>query len=673
MPLTLDALPFDALFNIAAGLYIEDIVHLGRTNKQLRSLLSEETACRRTVETHISRTKEALLARSGEITYHRALQRVYSSREAFSTATPFSASVLAYGATFAYKQGVLCYLQDDNIRILHVHTAAKSEQIINIRILLAHASQGDSGFHHGTATLLNYSDSILIVLCEPQVGEEEGWLLAVNVEVGTPTTRRVLISRKLQTSARIFARHDKSYLYYGTHSGIGSHGHHEWIVTGIPLNGSPALCSDVIQLDNFVGSDIGLTVFFEIHDGFFYALSNQTSFEVEEVDWTSYYNCFRFPVDHPNPNIVQHRQIWRRNHVEGPINDSWTDLGLFIDESTGRLMIIEARREWQGGGSTSQRTYYTEPVVFPNPPSPDEMPPNVLPASSSSVFASLAESKYFPGLPINDPLVDTLTSGDKPHYEPPHIRIDKHTHPDDDGLSTMVPNFILAKTKVRAYNPCSSAFLDLVDDPLPPSAATKFRIRQRLRIRVGSRKRASPDYEDPDCDGHRLLKRPKIDPETDEPIEGSEEKFIDRGVHMWPPSNAAPELYDILNPIPSASNEVIGVADERTLIYMTGSSSSPQRRAIVLINFDSAIRFPGLQKLQSGIDQTVCSPSISSDRVVGVELDGTRIGGEKNDSKGKRAVVRYPDTDSESHDKATSWFWTEEAQYLSIGKGFNLR
>ncbi|KAI9748554.1 MAG: hypothetical protein M1835_001761 [Candelina submexicana] len=673
MPLTVDALPFDALFNIAAWLFIEDFVHLGRTNRQLRSLLSEETACRRAVETHISHTKESLLAQKGVITYHRALQRVYSRREAFSTATPFSASVLAYGATFAYKQGVLSYLHDGNIRILHVHDAAKKEHIISIQSLLAQAGQATIELQYGTVVLLNYSDNILIVLCESQFSDEESWLLAINVEADTPLSKRVLVTRSLQTSAKIFARHDKAYLYYGTHSGIGSHGHHEWVITGVPLNGLPDQCLETVQLENFVGSDIGLTIFFEIHDGFFYALSNQTSFEVEEVDWTSYYNCVRFPVDRPSQIFLQRQQIWRRNHVEGPINDSWADLGLYIDETTGKLMIIEARREWQGGGSTSQRTYYTEPVNFPDPPSPDELPLDTPTALSSSNIDSFTSSEFLFGLPMNDPLVGTITSENKPHYEPPHIRLDKYTHPDDDDeFSSAAPSFILAKTKVRAYNPSGTAFLDLVDDPLPPSAATKSRLRQRLRLRIGSRKRASPDYEDADSDGHRLLKRPKIDPEINERIAGSEERFINRGVHMWPPDNAPPELFDILNPIPCASSEVTGVADERSLIYMTGTSSSPQRRAIVLINFDPTIRFPRLQKLSSDIEPSAYNPGSARDRVVGVELDGRRVGGEKCDGKGKK-VISGVNGSLDARGGVKNWFWSEEAMYLRLGKGVRTR
>jgi len=50
MPLNLDALPFDILFTIALDLSVDDIVHLGRTCRQLRSLLKEDTLCRKVIE-----------------------------------------------------------------------------------------------------------------------------------------------------------------------------------------------------------------------------------------------------------------------------------------------------------------------------------------------------------------------------------------------------------------------------------------------------------------------------------------------------------------------------------------------------------------------------------------------------------------------------------------------
>lgn len=46
----LDRLPFDVVFSVAEHLSLEDVVHLGRTCKQLGSILLEETLCRRIAE-----------------------------------------------------------------------------------------------------------------------------------------------------------------------------------------------------------------------------------------------------------------------------------------------------------------------------------------------------------------------------------------------------------------------------------------------------------------------------------------------------------------------------------------------------------------------------------------------------------------------------------------------
>jgi len=51
--------------------------------------------------------------------------------------------------------------------------------------------------------------------------------------------------------------------------------------TGRPVTEKP------IQLVDFFGSELGSTVCSGIHNSYFYAVSNQTSLEVEEVDWAS--------------------------------------------------------------------------------------------------------------------------------------------------------------------------------------------------------------------------------------------------------------------------------------------------------------------------------------------------------------------------------------------------
>jgi len=79
MPLNLDALPFDVLFTIAFDLSVDDIIHLGRTCRQLKSILAEDSLCRKVIEvrnqspippkpSELNRVAETLRALRGSIT-----------------------------------------------------------------------------------------------------------------------------------------------------------------------------------------------------------------------------------------------------------------------------------------------------------------------------------------------------------------------------------------------------------------------------------------------------------------------------------------------------------------------------------------------------------------------------------------------------------------------------
>jgi hypothetical protein len=75
-----------------------------------------------------------------------------------------------------------------------------------------------------------------------------------------------------------------------------------------------------------------------VHKDYFYALSNQTSFEGEEIDWTSFYHCIRFPLDSFCKALLEkteNKSMWRRQHQEGPIDDRLINLRLDVDESSG--------------------------------------------------------------------------------------------------------------------------------------------------------------------------------------------------------------------------------------------------------------------------------------------------------------------------------------------------
>src|SRR5215469_12392587 len=142
------------------------------------------------------------------------------------------------------------------------------------------------------------------------------WLLAIDFQNVTEPKNLLKIPFEVTHSSSLFVRHTKDYLYFGTHDGSSyAHSHNEWVIQGIALRSDklfPAECrnqtegqnsndrlSKRIQLEDFAGYDIGRQVVFHIHDGWFYAITNCSAFEVVEVDWSSFYHCIRFRVDDP--------------------------------------------------------------------------------------------------------------------------------------------------------------------------------------------------------------------------------------------------------------------------------------------------------------------------------------------------------------------------------------
>ena len=55
------------------------------------------------------------------------------------------------------------------------------------------------------------------------------------------------------------------------------------------------------------------------------------------------------------------KTIYRRQDVEGPINDAWTSLKLVTERGgRGELCVVECRKEWLGGGSRQVRSWFIE-------------------------------------------------------------------------------------------------------------------------------------------------------------------------------------------------------------------------------------------------------------------------------------------------------------------------
>lgn len=583
---------------------------------------------RRVLQTKIKFSTEALAAvKNGGNA--RALRTAAKRREALATGYPYTVTTIGFCDTFVYCKGVLCYTVDDTIRILKLHQSAEDELVISIPGLLTHSVPDIDDHSTGIFQCLYYSNGILSSLYKATSPDEPAWLLAVHLK-----TRTILVAHELDSTDKIFVRHNSNCLYYGTHSEVGTDGYKKWVIHGFEFE-TRKWYEEKIYLPDMVGSEIGSTICFELYKGYFYALSNQTSFEVEEIDWTSFYHCSRFPLDSPCKALLQktrNENMWRRQHQEGPIDDRWTSLRLDEDESTGELNIIEARKEWYLGASKSQRTYYTTDIIFPEPvkedldlsilPGANSLDSNFqVPTNSSWVAADTSDvSIYTSSLPsatvptasnssstsaatisttaASEPEPDETNISTHPqtqlsrlltkddHYN--HInapdRIPERTHPGNDGSQQPTPT--LAKCRIRTYHTSCSTYLDLVDDPLPED----WQGKQRLRFRAGTRK-LGPPLLDTKC----LIRKP--DPDLNIALR---EMYHVPPITYWPPAQNPSDpdehidaIYRLLNP-PTHLGEADGIFDERSMVYATGRRDRP--RALIFVGFDPSIRLAGVKQ-----------------------------------------------------------------------------
>jgi hypothetical protein len=553
-------------------------------------------------------------ATRGHISFKEALRQTIATRHAFQTGPPYSASRVARASQFLYQDGVLCYLADGTIRMLKIHESAQEEQVIDVKNLLARTFALDLDQTHGSVSLLAYNDGVLACLYDPAPNLNNAWLLALNVMSSQPHGVSVLVARELYTTSCLVVRLNNSYLYYGTHTGFsGAHSHREWVFTGLNLLENTEMPPK--RLNHFVGSDIGREVCFEIHNGHFYALSNLTSFEVEEIDWTSWYHCIRFPLEDPSA-MQRNDMIWRRQHAEGPINDLWTKLSLQVDERTNKMNIVETRREWTGGNSRSQRTFYTQPVAF-----------------------ELGDTTYITGcidLP-DDILTTQLDETNKPNYAPPEYREPQNFHKEVNQPR----DFIVVRTPYQHYYTSLSTSLDIVNDRIPCSS---MRWLDRLCLRISSRRQLSP------LDSEGALKH--------------EEAFRDLGVVFWPPED------DKAQKIPPASSEAFeplahleAVSDERSIVCRlpAASKSSKKETPIVLISFDPKIKLS---------QQEINAKGVTIDLLgLLMEPPAEQLVDPSDDSM----ISSYFDFESfyKTNDYMTEpLVKTEKAEYLKMGESF---
>ena len=593
-------LPYEIIAYIAQSLDISDVFNLSLTCQHFQYLIHEKNICKTVLEVtylsslsplpspnprqsyfkayQVQSTSPAapetqLARRNGK--YAAALRRLAKRRMAISSASPFLTAVVAYCQFWIYENGVLCYTRGCELRILDVHGSASQEMVIDTERLLRTATQDflpGSTFKFRPLFYSNDTVSGVFLFGGQRVCK---WLVALN-----PIQNQIVATIALQSSSEIFVRNNDRYLVYGTYSGPRVDGFKRWVFFVVDIQEGEKLV-DNIRLSRIIGSDVGSTVYFDIIDGFFYGISNQTNFEAEERDWASYYHCFRFPLGPSGSHAIEwapEPQMWRRQQTEGPIDDGWTFLRIYKDDGSGKLKVMESRKEWLSGHSSATRTYYSQKILF----SGDE--------------EDGAEDEYGErGRSVGSlyPVYDTMAAYTRKEVAPnpkavPYRRAEDVQLGDDGSVSIM---FTPSKCFIRSYYPACQSFLDLVDDSLSPSPEY-----QRLRIRVGSRclreakERRKRLYAGKQKHGDYYSLRHKI-----------EDLYEHKSVVFWPPDGPSTgdglfqeKLHKVLNP-PGYVGNVRGAWDDRSLVYSTGGASQGSIRALVLIGFDPSIQLENIQ------------------------------------------------------------------------------
>ncbi|KAI1466031.1 uncharacterized protein F4812DRAFT_94237 [Daldinia caldariorum] len=573
----LQRLPYEIMAYIVEYLDIDEIFDLSLSCRHFQYLVKEESFCRAIIATQASHTAEAREAqRTGQ--FSRALRRVAKRRQAFSRASPYVVGIVALADSYEYIHGILCYIVEARpkrwLRILDLHGSASYELVVDIPTLVQEAVPRSATSRKYKFRVLYHANGITSCLFSFALPNTENWLLIFKAD-----EQLIVAALQLDSAAKIFVRNNKDYLYVGTHSEEGADGFRKWVLMGYDIE-KRSWFSRKMHLTDFVGYDIGSTVCFEIIDDYFYGLSNQTDFEIRETDWNSYYHCFRFPLDDPdvkNKQTMKTKDSWRRQHGEGPIDDRWSFLKLEKDEASGRINIVESRKEWlnkKSGSlqSGSLRTYYVTEVIFDENSKPD----------------SDGESATAHGnLPAEQIITSSLTRYlNKPPGSDIRFRSPENVHPGDDSSMALV--FTRSQTHLRAYQRCCSTYLDLVDDVSSGSLGPRH-----LRLRTGFRKSQTywPSWKYSDYN-YEVEPKQKSNEEPAYPYQPNR-------VYFWPPkqdtSNRTPfvdDIYQILNP-PGCLGGIISTSDERSVVYATGEDTNGLK-ILVYLSFDPAARLAGM-------------------------------------------------------------------------------
>ena len=264
----------------------------------------------------------------------------------------------------AYSGGSLCYIYQDSIRILDVHSASETEDVVDLKALLAELSEHHPG--RGTAifkAIKSYQNGILtIVVDEPWVQGNYYSHVVIDVrrDFVSPLSRILMISREAHFQRMLIT--DGRYMVCvfddlqdeGKFDILGLNKTH-WTLKCHDLSNlkSPA---SIIALGDFLK---GHNCVFKLLGGWFYAVCLVRDPSNQSDGARFYYNYCRFPINDcrpadpwkpedlsihspytPLPARLEAVRLFR-----GFSKDivQWQQYDLEQDERTGEVFIIEDR------------------------------------------------------------------------------------------------------------------------------------------------------------------------------------------------------------------------------------------------------------------------------------------------------------------------------------------
>ena len=465
-------------------------------------------------------------------------------------AEPWMAAIVAMADHFIYTNGHLCYtIGNKHLRILNtLQQTPTTELTVDVPLLLKLAVRDYDHLRPHTVEPLYYAEGVMSCLVTQAMEDLTtcSWLIIFELK---ERPSWVVVQRPCSRYP-LFVRNDRNYLFWGSRSHTTLDGSYRWGLQCLNIHTRKWSDSQLILWD-FEGASIGSDACFEIFDGQLYCVSNKLKTQTENGARNNFYQVLRFPVDdavHERSEKPLMRDLWRRHDSEGLVDERWTSLQLSKSETTGKLSIVEIRKEWCSGKAGSQRTCYRKELQFGRQQTNRSSEPLLLTPPESMT---------------GSPTEEDWNSGD--HVEE---RLRKDIHVGDGSGDTKM--YTLQECFVRSYNPSCDSFVDLVTEACGSDSALQLRVR----------------------------------PKTD----GSSANVWPRDEHPYRNDGALAQLHGVLNPI----RPIKGIQwsmDERILVYSPTHMVTGHLRPLVLISFDPGLVLGGFPNYRCSSVEAGYKPS----------------------------------------------------------------